>query len=176
MPTCFEFSLCAVIMLPFDLSAMNILLVVAVTALFIFFIAVLMKLNPSTETETIHQKEVFQKKKPPIQDQPTTLPQKLLSPEKIASARAGAVETQPSVDKIVEEPPISADQENTELKMPEPERTVASAAETNSSSTRGCLHRFGYLRTLPKNKPIPDECLGCSRVVECLRNAKTRGE
>jgi len=31
-----------------------------------------------------------------------------------------------------------------------------------------CPHFFGYVRRLPKNTPIPDECLGCSRIVECL--------
>jgi hypothetical protein len=32
----------------------------------------------------------------------------------------------------------------------------------------GCLHFFGYLRNIPKNTLIPDECLGCSKMVECL--------
>ena len=30
-----------------------------------------------------------------------------------------------------------------------------------------CNHQFGYLRTLPKNASIPDECLSCNRIVEC---------
>jgi hypothetical protein len=30
-----------------------------------------------------------------------------------------------------------------------------------------CQHRLGYLRTLPKNAAIPDECLGCNRIIEC---------
>jgi hypothetical protein len=30
-----------------------------------------------------------------------------------------------------------------------------------------CKHRLGYLRTLPKNAPIPEECLGCDRIIEC---------
>ena len=32
----------------------------------------------------------------------------------------------------------------------------------------GCQHRFGYLG-LHDNKPIPDECFGCSRVIECFK-------
>jgi len=32
----------------------------------------------------------------------------------------------------------------------------------------GCLNYFGYLRNMPKNTLIPDECLGCSKMVECL--------
>ena len=31
-----------------------------------------------------------------------------------------------------------------------------------------CLHYFGYLVKLPKNFSIPEDCLLCSKVVECL--------
>jgi len=41
-----------------------------------------------------------------------------------------------------------------------------------SPSTRDCPHFFGYVRSLPKNTPIPDECLGCSWLVECLTHAE----
>jgi len=33
---------------------------------------------------------------------------------------------------------------------------------------RNCAHSFGYLRSLPRNTPIPDECLGCPTVVQCV--------
>jgi len=31
-----------------------------------------------------------------------------------------------------------------------------------------CTHFFGYVKRLPKNAPIPDECIGCSQLVKCL--------
>lgn len=31
-----------------------------------------------------------------------------------------------------------------------------------------CPHHFGYLAELCKNKPIPEECFFCSKVVECI--------
>jgi len=31
-----------------------------------------------------------------------------------------------------------------------------------------CQHHFGYLKNRPKNTPIPDECLTCDRMIECL--------
>ena len=34
--------------------------------------------------------------------------------------------------------------------------------------THVCLFEFGYLRSYPKGKPIPSECMGCSDVFECL--------
>jgi len=37
-----------------------------------------------------------------------------------------------------------------------------------------CRYQFGYLRTLPKGAPIPDECLSCDRIIECKHSlAKT---
>ena len=30
-----------------------------------------------------------------------------------------------------------------------------------------CKHQFGYLRSLPRRAPIPEECLGCHRIIEC---------
>lgn len=31
-----------------------------------------------------------------------------------------------------------------------------------------CQHHLGYLKNRPKNTPIPDECLTCDRMIECL--------
>jgi len=31
-----------------------------------------------------------------------------------------------------------------------------------------CRHFFGYLKKIPKNTSIPDECFGCPRMVDCL--------
>ena len=31
-----------------------------------------------------------------------------------------------------------------------------------------CAHRFGYLETLPKEATIPDECLTCSKLLQCF--------
>jgi len=37
-----------------------------------------------------------------------------------------------------------------------------------------CRYQFGYLRTLPRGAPIPDECLSCDRIIECKHSlAKT---
>ena len=32
----------------------------------------------------------------------------------------------------------------------------------------GCLHDLGYLKRRPKNTPIPEECLTCSKMIECM--------
>jgi len=38
----------------------------------------------------------------------------------------------------------------------------------------GCRYQFGYLRTLPKDAVIPDECFSCDRIIDCKHSlAKT---
>jgi len=39
-------------------------------------------------------------------------------------------------------------------------------------NSQNCPHFFGYVRSLPKNTPIPDECLGCPWIVQCLTHAE----
>jgi len=43
----------------------------------------------------------------------------------------------------------------------------------SSESLKKCSHFFGYVRTLPKNTPIPDECLWCPSIVDCLTHEST---
>ena len=33
---------------------------------------------------------------------------------------------------------------------------------------KGCAFKPGYLKSLPKNKPIPDECFGCAQILDCV--------
>ena len=58
--------------------------------------------------------------------------------------------------------------------------TVSMAAEANSSGNEenvvareerffsGCLHHFGYLSARPKDSPIPQECILCQRLGDCM--------
>lgn len=36
-----------------------------------------------------------------------------------------------------------------------------------------CKYRFGYLRTLPKDASIPDECLSCDKIIDCKHSLMT---
>jgi len=57
-------------------------------------------------------------------------------------------------------------QKDTQQKPPEsPKKTEAKGSV---ESQRKCSHFFGYVKTLPKNTPIPDECLWCPSIVDCL--------
>jgi hypothetical protein len=41
-------------------------------------------------------------------------------------------------------------------------------AVINQESTIECKHFLGYLKQRPKSISIPDECLVCDKIVECL--------
>jgi hypothetical protein len=43
-----------------------------------------------------------------------------------------------------------------------------SYATKSKTSFQNCVHNFGYLRSLPKNTPVPDECFGCPKAMQCL--------
>lgn len=60
--------------------------------------------------------------------------------------------------------------------MPSPihERITYENPKTDIIPT--CNHHFGHLRTLPKNASIPDECLSCSRIVECKHSLADTSE
>ncbi len=38
----------------------------------------------------------------------------------------------------------------------------------NDDDAGNCAHYVGYLKTRPKDAPIPDECLTCNRILKCM--------
>jgi hypothetical protein len=43
-----------------------------------------------------------------------------------------------------------------------------SEAEIEEKDSKKCSHHFGYLVKHPKNSPYPEECLLCTRLLECV--------
>ena len=104
-------------MLSFDLSAIDLILVIAVIVLLILYVTK-SSAEPSTE-------------------------EKRFVGEKI--------------------PPGKPAVEAADLKVEEDAQLVPHA-RTDSSK---CPFGFGYLKKLDRAASIPDECLGCSRIMEC---------
>lgn len=52
-----------------------------------------------------------------------------------------------------------------EIKTTTKEDTAAAQEERFFS---GCLHHFGYLSSRPKDSPIPQECILCQRLGDCM--------
>ncbi len=42
------------------------------------------------------------------------------------------------------------------------------AKDTDKIKPAGCAHFLGYLKTRPKDAPIPDECLTCASIMQCM--------
>jgi hypothetical protein len=55
-----------------------------------------------------------------------------------------------------------------ELQPPTETLKAKKTATAEKEAVAGCAHYFGYLRKREKDKPFPDECLSCSKMVECL--------
>jgi len=71
----------------------------------------------------------------------------------------------------VAEPRLNADHH--EKFLGEPEVTVETAIKKPlkkqpAEGFQKCVHQFGYLRNMPKNTSIPDECFGCPKVLRCM--------
>jgi DNA-directed RNA polymerase subunit RPC12/RpoP len=50
----------------------------------------------------------------------------------------------------------------------EDEESLETEAEDKIEETVACAHHLGYLKWRPKNTPIPEECLTCSKMIECM--------
>jgi len=176
-------------MLSLELSTIDILLIAAVVTLFILFVTVLMKLSPSTETKEKLQtgmqfeNEVETEKHKSPQTPSPIIPQnqsltRINNTQRVAQKLPVAVTPQigGSSTQSKQEIPTPTPTFNQPQEIPKPEKTVPPTKPESASSKRDCLHHFGYLRTLPKNAPIPDECFGCQKIVECLVQSKPRQE
>jgi len=48
------------------------------------------------------------------------------------------------------------------------EEAVEESAGLKFEASAGCAHHLGYLKNRPKNTPIPEECLTCSQMIDCV--------
>jgi len=65
-----------------------------------------------------------------------------------------------SKEKSAENPPKTI-----ETQEPTEEGRMPTHPQTSSLE---CPHHFGYLKKLPKDAPIPDECFRCPRMADCF--------
>jgi len=68
----------------------------------------------------------------------------------------------PGKEESIEMKDLTEDLE-TEAALQEKKIQESRKAETAPE----CKHRFGYLRTLPRDAPIPNECLSCDKIIKC---------
>jgi DNA-directed RNA polymerase subunit RPC12/RpoP len=53
-------------------------------------------------------------------------------------------------------------------KAEEEANSLGMSIEEPAGAAVGCGHYLGFLKSRPKNTPIPEECLTCSKMIECM--------
>lgn len=164
-------------MLSFEFSVFDLVLSVSVMVLIVLFVTTLLKLNPSNESKQSRSKEVLE------QEQEIALPPQEPATPVSWQSTEGAISqrTQQTPRLLVSATVEGASHESLE-QVPKPNedtephkqlKTTTSAKQiSKSSDAKDCLHHFGYLNELPKNTPIPGECFGCPKIVDCLITRK----
>lgn len=115
--------------------------------------------SPINQEIDAHQSRQTSKKKEVSQEPSEETPRIVVS---AAVGGESEVEKEPAM--------LSADELEEEPKATEPPSDPLPMSQ--NSVGKECPHKFGYLRGLPKNRPIPDECFGCPKIMECLVNKK----
>jgi hypothetical protein len=61
-------------------------------------------------------------------------------------------------------------QKSLEVDEADEEREESLEMEVEAKMQEGvaCAHRLGYLKQRPKSTPIPEGCLTCSKMIECM--------
>lgn len=162
---------------PFD-SPLIILPLVAIAAILVFYTFFLIKLKPSKE------RNVGTTKKAPIK---LENPGKPMMPtetgETVNEEVTPAAQEQPAEASPIEASQTRANKNETNVSNGNLEGTRRKrnkGAELKKSfflsgerQFEACPHEFGYLKSLRKNAPIPDECFGCPQILECLMTRKS---
>jgi hypothetical protein len=151
---------------PFD-SPLTILPLVVIAAILVFYALLLIKLKPSRE-------EIETTENDPME--PKTLEKPTAPIETIENASeevTPTVQEMPAETIKVEAGAESIDAEETgkDNKDKESKKTFFLFGERDFE---GCPHKFGHLKSLRKNAPIPDECFGCPQILECLMTRKSK--
>ena len=137
------------IMFTFALSLFDTGLLITVVVLMLLYLIVLIKLKPSTGREkTLKTKSL----KRNIRKVSST--ERRNNPGIYPENREEPAEMVKDIEKPKSVSTVSVETEKTEF--------------SRDTQPSGCPHYFGYLRGHPKNTPIPNECLTCTKIMECL--------
>ncbi len=175
------------LMLPSE-SSLDIVLMAVIMVIVIFYAILLVKLKPSKETESPSIRYLERNKETPIEPKRLEEPTKPAETKKATNAKQ-ALSVEPKIstrpqktskeaameveDKkgVQTKTPVETEEKQKMKKDEEAKKSFLLFGERNFE---GCPHKYGYLCSLPKNTPIPDECFGCPRIVECLRTSKNK--
>lgn len=99
--------------------------------------------------------------------------EKPVEPEEVEEAEVDAAEESETVDDVadaVEDEVVDEVEGVEEVGGEEVAEPVAAevAVEGDVEGPAGCAHYLGYLKKRGKSTPIPEECLTCSKMIDCM--------
>jgi len=91
-----------------------------------------------------------------------TLPKRAVKADNAAEAKAPVGRVVGQVGALIAQAPAPRP-------IPVQERIMRESPKKEAEPE--CRYQFGYLRTLPRDASIPDECLSCDRIIECKHSS-----
>jgi hypothetical protein len=152
---------------PFD-SPLTILPLAIIAAILVFYTLLLIKLNPSRKDIETTENDSIELKKLEKPTTPTEISGNAI--EEVTSA----VQEEPTEASQTEVNALNVGVEGTERKNNKDKELKKSFFLFGERDFEGCPHKFGYLKSLRRNAPIPDECFGCPQILECLMTRKSK--
>jgi len=151
MPQSCSSERCAMFLLALSLFDSGLLTIVVILVL--LYLIVLIKLKPSTGEEKIGETKSLKRNVRKVS--PT---ERRNNPIVYSENREEQAERSKTIERPKSVPPVSVETEKPEI--------------SRNNQSAGCPHRLGYLKEHPKHTPIPNECLTCNRIMECLAGAE----
>jgi hypothetical protein len=152
------------------------ILKVAIAIILVFYVTLLVKLKPSREIKPPLKTYIETVRTPTVEHKRPEKPTTSVETKKTTNEEP----TLTGITKKFQEEPTESTQTKVHAETEENQKK-----ETDKQAKKafflfgerefeGCPHKFKYLRALPKNSPIPDECFGCPKILECLGSSKKK--
>jgi len=121
------------------------------------------------ELEAVSQFRVQKKpemavKIPPSPEEPAV---KVKTQKPVMSVESMEIPENTMVGKETQKPPAGTPERAEAQKFAKEEQPPTTPSKLQARPP-GCNHFLGYLKKIPKNTIIPDECFGCLKMIECL--------
>jgi type IV secretory pathway VirB10-like protein len=152
------------------------ILKVAIAIILVFYVTLLVRLKPTRETEPPLKTSIETVRTPNVEQEKPEKPKTPVDTRKTTDKEPALTG---EADKSLEEPAENIQTEayakTEENQKKETDKQAKKAFFLfGERKFEGCTHKFKYLRNLPKNAPIPDECFGCPKILECLGPSKKK--
>jgi preprotein translocase subunit SecF len=159
---------------PFD-SPLTIVALVAIAAILVFYALLLIKLKPSKEGIEATEEDLVEFERPmAVTETGENASEEMTQAVQEEPAEVTPTEASQTEANQTEANVLNEDLKETKKKINKEEELRKSFFLFGERQFEGCPHKFGYLKSLRKNAPIPDECFGCPQILECLMTRKNK--